>query len=73
MNDDCMGGWCAVRNTCARYRPGNYRWAADRLCSRGDRDQFMPKRRTWHMTDATAPTEVDGASTGQVDDAILQG
>ena len=40
-----MGGWCHLREICARYRPGlNDRVAVERLCELGQRDCFLLRR-----------------------------
>lgn len=39
----CMGGWCTLRERCHHYvLPASSVDPADRLCQRGQRDQFVP-------------------------------
>lgn len=37
----CMGGWCAVRETCARYWQSSLRTPADRYCTGVAHDQWV--------------------------------
>ncbi len=41
----CMGGWCHKRDLCRHYdyHAGTGRtWIVERLCSKGDTEQFSP-------------------------------
>ena len=38
----CMGGWCAVRERCARYQAASTRIPAERLCPKGSTPAFKP-------------------------------
>lgn len=41
----CMGGWCHLRDICARYRPGGGdQVVVERLCELGQRDCFLLRR-----------------------------
>lgn len=41
----CMGGWCRLRDICARYRPGSGdQVVVERLCELGQRDCFLLRR-----------------------------
>ena len=48
----CMGGWCAVRDTCALYRPGDPETPVERLCAPGGHDARVYRRA---VPAATAP------------------
>jgi hypothetical protein len=37
-----MGGWCRLRERCARHLSADRRAPAERLCAPGARDQFAP-------------------------------
>lgn len=38
----CMGGLCTMRERCARYWEQSPRAPAERLCTRGDQNAFLP-------------------------------
>lgn len=38
----CMGGFCDVRTSCARYHALNRGYPSERLCTRGRSDAWQP-------------------------------
>lgn len=38
----CMGGFCPIREKCARYHAARRREPSERLCSPGERDAWLP-------------------------------
>lgn len=41
-NPACMGGWCRLRDRCARHLQADRREPAERLCPAGDPVEFLP-------------------------------
>lgn len=38
----CMGGWCQVRTSCARFNASNRAYPSERLCSPHRNDMWQP-------------------------------
>jgi hypothetical protein len=43
----CMGGWCRVRENCARYEPKGGAIPIERLCEAGMTDAFEKRVVVW--------------------------
>ena len=38
----CMGGWCALRDSCARYHQAGPQTPSERLCVPGQANAYRP-------------------------------